>query len=314
MLQSIDPRGRLIRVSQYWTEALGYDREEVVGRKFTDFLTPASSRKARRRVLPQVFAGGLCKDVSFEFVKKNGQVIDVLFSASAERGRDGAITRSLAVLMDITQRRRTELELKRAQEKLSNYSKDLERQVRERTREITGFLQYTPAVVYMKDARGRYILVNSRHEELFGAPSEQVRGKTVHDIFPKEFADRFRANDLRVLHEKRPHHTEELIPLGDQIRHYLSVRFPILDEEGRVIRLCGISVDITDIKQAQEQLRRLSGGIMAAQEKSGPSSPGSCTTNWARCSPPCAWTRCGWPGGWPGGIRRRPSGPWPCAT
>ncbi len=57
--------------------------------------------------------------------------------------------------------------LKHAKEELSRYSQDLERQVRNRTREINSILKYTPAVVYIKDKEGRYILVNSRFEELF---------------------------------------------------------------------------------------------------------------------------------------------------
>ncbi|MFH2127317.1 MAG: sensor histidine kinase, partial [Pseudomonadota bacterium] len=69
------------------------------------------------------------------------------------------------------------------------------------------------------------------------------------------------------LTEKRPFQVEELFPQDGGLHTYLSVRFPILDEQGRVTRLCGISVDITDLKKAQDQLRRLSGSIIASQEK-----------------------------------------------
>jgi signal transduction histidine kinase len=60
---------------------------------------------------------------------------------------------------------------------------------------------------------------------------------------------------------------EEPIPLKDGVHTYLTVKFPIYDDEGAINGLCGISTDITDIKKAQEQLRRLSGSIMASQEK-----------------------------------------------
>ena len=267
MLQTIDPSGRLVGVSDYWTAALGYRAPEVIGRRLSDFLTEESRRRAEETILPGFFQTGVCKDQMLQFRKKSGEVIDVLFSAVAEWDSQGRISRCLAVLVDITERKRTEEKLKRAREKLSSYSKDLERQVRERTREITGFLQYTPAVVYMKDPEGRYILVNSRHEELFGVKNADIKGKTVYDVFPKEIADQFRRNDLKVLHEKRYRQTEEIMPHGDQMHTYLAVRFPILDENQQVSRLCGISIDITDIKKAQDQLRRLSGAIMASQEK-----------------------------------------------
>ena len=60
---------------------------------------------------------------------------------------------------------------------------------------------------------------------------------------------------------------EERIPQEDGDHTYLSVKFPIYEESGDIRGICGISTDITALKKAQEQLRRLSGSIMANQEK-----------------------------------------------
>ena len=168
---------------------------------------------------------------------------------------------------EIARRAAAEEGLRLAKEQLSRYSRDLERQVRQRTREITAFLEHTPAVAYMKDVQGRYVMVNSRWEELFGFRGREVYGKTAYDVFASEVADQFRANDQQVLHRKVPYQAEEKFPIGERVYSYLSVRFPIMNESGQVTRLCGISVDITDLKKAQDQLRRLSGSIMAGQEK-----------------------------------------------
>jgi PAS domain S-box-containing protein len=121
--------------------------------------------------------------------------------------------------------------------------------------------------VYIKDQDGRYTLVNSRYEELFGIRNEEIQGKSDHDIFPKEIADQFRENDMRVFADGHPCQVEEQVPQTDGMRVYLSVKFPLYDEGGSVIRVCGISTDITELKRAQDQLRRLSDGIMAGQEK-----------------------------------------------
>ena len=266
LLHSVDTTGRLVNVSDYWSDALGYSDEEVMGRKLTDFLTPESRRHAEAEVLPLFFRTGQAKDIAYQFVKKNGEVVDVLLSAIAERDDQGRIVKSLAVLVDVTTLKRTEEELRRAQEKLSEYSRDLERQVRQRTREITSFLKYTPAVVYMKDADGRYIMVNYRFEELFSLSTEQVWGNTVHELFSAEIAQQFARSDRMVLQAKRPVQVEERIPHEDGFNTYLSVRFPIINENGQVSRVCGIMVNITDLKKAQEQLRRLSGSIMEGQE------------------------------------------------
>lgn len=267
LLHSIDSAGRLISVSDYWTEALGYEAEEAIGRKLTEFLTPESRRNAEENTLPRFFDKGQAKDVSHRFVKKDGTVVEVLLSAIAEKDARGNIVRSLAVLSDVSALKRIEEELRLAQEKLSQYSKDLERQVRQRTRELSGLIEYTPAVVYMKDPEGRYVLVNSRWEEIFGMDKETAKGKTVYDVFNKAVAEQFRKNDIKVLTDKRPFQAEEQFPQDGGVHTYLSVRFPVLDERGEVTRLCGISVDITDLKKAQDQLRRLSGSIMASQEK-----------------------------------------------
>jgi PAS domain S-box-containing protein len=102
---------------------------------------------------------------------------------------------------------------------------------------------------------------------LFGIRNEGIRGKTDYDIFPKETADQFRASDLEVLSEKRSFQVEERVTQEDGTHTYLSVKFPLYDEHGAVRSLCGISTDITTIKKAQGQLRRLSSNIMASQEK-----------------------------------------------
>jgi PAS domain S-box-containing protein len=267
MLHSIDTNGCLVSVSDYWEEVLGYEREQVIGRKLTDFFTDASRRYAEETVFPNFFKTGFCKDIPYQFVKKNGETIDILLSAISDQDVKGKPIRSLAVSIDVTERKRAEEALKRAKEQLSVYSKDLERQVSKRTREITNILKYTPAVVYIKDHKGRYRFVNSRYEELFGVKNDDIQGKTDYDIFPQNIADQFRKNDLKVLKQKSPLQIEEPVPQADGMHTYLSVKFPIYDESGETSELCGISTDITAVKKAQEQLRRLSGSIMESQEK-----------------------------------------------
>ena len=267
MLHSIDRQGRLLSVSDFWVETTGYSREEALGRPLTDFLAPESRQYAASVSLPQFFEYGHVKDVPYRLIKKNGETIDILLSAIADRGPDGTIQRSLAVSIDVTERNRAEEALRIAKEELSRYSKELEQQVRKRTSEITAILQYTPAVVYMKDTQGRYLLVNSRFEKLFGVTSAEVRGKTDDELLPAEVARQFSANDEQVLTTGESLHVEEQIPLPEGRQTYLSVKFPIYEASGKIQGVCGIAADITALKRAQEQLRRLSGSIMANQEK-----------------------------------------------
>ena len=267
MLHSINRKGEIVSISNYWSEMLGYSEQEVIGRKLTDFFTEESKKYAEETVFPEFFKKGYCTDVPYRFTKKNGEVIDILLSAIGDRDEKGDIVRTLAVSIDVTERNRALEALRKAKEELANYSRDLERQVSIRTREITNILKYTPDVVYVKDREGRYILVNSRFEELFGVSNEEVRGKTDYQIVSKEVADEFRRNDLQVLQQGKSMQVEEQVQHNNEIHTYLSVKFPVYDEAGAVNGVCGISTDITAVKKAQDQLRRLSGRIMASQEK-----------------------------------------------
>jgi len=112
MMHSIDCKGQLISVNNYWLEKLGYDRREVIGRKPTEFLTDASRRYAEEVTLPQFFKTGFAQDVEYQMVKKTGEVIDVLLSATSQKDEAGKIIYTLAFIIDVTERKQGEKELK----------------------------------------------------------------------------------------------------------------------------------------------------------------------------------------------------------
>ena len=267
MLHSINTEGQLISVSDHWLNALGYRRDEVINKKLSDFLTKESAAVLEDIVLPDFLKTGFVSDIPYRFVKKNGETIDVLVSAIGERDDEGNIVRSLAVSIDVTDRKQAEEALHQAKEALQRYSRELEGQVKKRTDEITGILKYTPSVIYIKDSAQRYLLVNSRFEKLFGVSNETIRGKTDYDVFPKTVADQLRQNDLKTLNENKPIQLAEEIPHNNETSTYLSVKFPVYDAGGNVSGVCSISTDVTALKKAQDQLRRLSASIMESQEK-----------------------------------------------
>lgn len=137
MLHSIDPSGHLISVSNHWLVTLGYKREEVIGKKITDFFTEDSRRYAEESIIPDFFKKGFVKDIPYQFLKKDGTIIDILLSAISVRDNKGVLIHSLAVSVDITQRKHAEELLQKAKEELSRYSIGLEQQVLKRTEEIS---------------------------------------------------------------------------------------------------------------------------------------------------------------------------------
>ncbi|MGE4505792.1 MAG: PAS domain S-box protein [Desulfovibrionaceae bacterium] len=267
MLHSIDAESRILSVSDYWCEKMGYSREEVIGTDITRLHTAKSRRFAKEEAIPSFFRTGRMRDVPYQFATKDGRVMDVLLSATAEHDENGEILRSLAVSMDISERKKAEGELLRTKEQLARYSEDLERQVAERTSETVSILRHTPAMIYMRDAHGRLIMVNSRYEALFGVRNEEVLGRRAQEILPPGVAALFAEGEERATRQKRPVQVEEALDLPSGRQVFLAVKFPLMDEEGEIRRVCSIGIDITDLKRTQDKLRAVSGSVLAGQER-----------------------------------------------
>jgi PAS domain S-box-containing protein len=123
--------------------------------------------------------------------------------------------------------------------------------------QLMALIDHTSAVIYMRDADGRYLLVNREYERLFKLQREDIVGLTDHDLFPEPIADAFRANDLQAFARGVPVQVEEQAPSDDGLRTYVTVKFPLTDTRGEAYAVCGISTDITERKLAEEEVRRL---------------------------------------------------------
>jgi len=131
---------------------------------------------------------------------------------------------------------------------------DLERRLIEQARQETeerlrAILDNTPAVVFMKDLQGRYLLVNKRWAKLFHTTPEETVGKLDADIFPPDLARAFRENDAKVAEAGVPMQMEEVAPHEDGQHTYLSVKFPLRDAAGTIHAVGGIATDITEQKK-----------------------------------------------------------------
>jgi len=169
MLHSIDPSGRLISVSNHWLASMGYTREEVIGKKITQFYTKESRKYAEESAIPSFFKKGILRDIPYQLIKKDGTVIDILLSAIGVRDNEGNLIRSMAVSVDITQRKKAEGLLQKAKEELSRYSLELEQEVAQRTEEISmarDQLRRLSASVMNSQEIERAAIARELHDEL----------------------------------------------------------------------------------------------------------------------------------------------------
>lgn len=114
----------------------------------------------------------------------------------------------------------------------------------------------TPALIYIFDIHDRIVLLNNEIEKLLGVQSGEIVGKTRQEVLPEELAMQHRNNDLEVIQSRSPKTFIEESPEIDKTRYYLTTKFPLFDAENEVYAICGISVDITERKQSEEQLLR----------------------------------------------------------
>ena len=121
---------------------------------------------------------------------------------------------------------------------------------------LRAVFEHTPAIIYVKDKWGRFLMVNHRFEELFHVRPEDVAGKTGYDLWPAEIADRFHAADQQVIEARRALTITEEAPQDDGMHTYVSVKCPLWDGTGDPYAVMGISTDITELHAAQEQLHR----------------------------------------------------------
>ena len=119
MLHSFDSEGRVVSVSEYWLDIMGYESLEVIGCRFVEFLTDASRIYFEEVIFPNVLKTGCCRETGCELLKKSGEKMDVLISIEAERNDSGDIIRSLAVMVDITDRKRAQLEIEELNKSLA---------------------------------------------------------------------------------------------------------------------------------------------------------------------------------------------------
>lgn len=108
-----------------------------------------------------------------------------------------------------------------------------------------------------KDLEGRYLYINRHYAQLMQRSEAEFIGRKDHELFEPEVAKCFRRADRLVQQSGKSLVVEELTPVKEALRHYLSLKFPLRDEQQRVYGTGVVSVDINPLHELTEELRRL---------------------------------------------------------
>ncbi len=131
-----------------------------------------------------------------------------------------------------------------------------EKLLRDNKQLLQSVMDYSAALIFIKDLKGRYILVNRQFEEAYHVKKEQVLGKTDQDLFPESFWKRYTETDQRVISENKSFEAREDILQDGRPHPYYSVKFPLYKSTGEMYGIGGISTDIADLLMEQQLERQ----------------------------------------------------------
>ena len=119
---------------------------------------------------------------------------------------------------------------------------------------LLSILNYSPEMIYLRDLDGRYILTNQRYQDSSKLTQDLVKGKTVYDLFTKQAADLFHANDQKIIKTRIATQFEEKIAQDNgSVKTYLTSLFPVYDASGELSAVGGITTDITERQLIEDE-------------------------------------------------------------
>ncbi|MHB8522215.1 MAG: PAS domain S-box protein [Limisphaerales bacterium] len=244
---------KIIFVNAAFTRMRGYAVDEVLGKTPAGLLGPRADRALMDRARQSLARGEVFRAESIGY-RKDGTELEVEWVISPIRDAAGAITHFVANHRDITARKRAEEGLRA--------ERDL----------LTTLMDSVPDHIFFKDAEGRLLRTNRAHAEALGLRevSEAV-GKTDFDLFPREFAERFHAEEQAVLKTGQPiiNRLSQTPNANGELRWLSETKVAVRDAAGRAVGLVGISRDVTDQKRAQDELAVLQRQLIDASREAG---------------------------------------------
>jgi PAS domain S-box-containing protein len=236
----LTPEGILVEANQTALDAVGIQRAEVIGKPFWQtpwWMHSPVLQTQLQEAVERAHQGELVR-FEAEHILANGQTAFIDFSLKPFFDQAGNVVMLIPEGRDITELKQTEAALRESEQRLQ------------------AMLDNSTAVIFMKDNQGRYVIINRSYETLFHLDRDQVKGKTDQDIFPKEIADAFQANDREVLTTGVAIEKEEIAPQDDGLHTYLSLKFPLFDATGSVYAVCGIATDISERKRIENERKQ----------------------------------------------------------
>lgn len=237
----VDKNGVYTYVSPKVEDLLGHEISEILGKTPFDFMPVEEAEK-----IGKFFKEKVINKESFYRLEnvnrhKDGHLVVLETNGIPIFDEKGQLKGYRGIDRDIT-------EQKRAEEGL----------VKERNL-LRTVIDNLPDYIYIKDTSGRYIVSNIAHARFLGVttPTEVV-GKTALELFPREMAEQYAADDQKIIQTGKPlldREERSIDQTGNKVWN-LTTKVPLRDSSGKIVGLVGIARDITERKHAEEVLKR----------------------------------------------------------
>ncbi|MGH3144775.1 MAG: PAS domain S-box protein, partial [Rubrobacter sp.] len=250
-----DPEtGRLVRVNPKFCELTGYPAEELLGKTFLEITHPEDREEDSDRFRRMVRGEG---DYSVEkrYVRKDGRVAWVSVNATVVRDEGGRPVRTAATIQDITERKRTESDLRRLREAERARDEEALREAQERFRSA---FDNAPIGVAVVGLDGRFLQVNRSLCEILGYSQVHLLATTFQEITHPDDRETSMEQVRRALRDEVGSYSLEkryVAAGGRQIWVSLSVSL-VRDAAGDPLYFVDQIQDITERKQAEKELAR----------------------------------------------------------
>lgn len=238
-MRLIDKDFNILKVNHAFLRISGYSASEVEGKKCYD-LFPSDKCHTENCSLTRIMQGEERVEFRSENKNLNGITVPLIQTAVPLRGNDGQIYGIIEDLKDLTELIKTEKALQQSERDFSMFMDDL------------------PLGVFIKDKNSRAIYLNKYMDGVFGKAN--CLGKKPGDIFPSAIARRVINEDNRVINGEAIVVEEALQDKHGGERIYMTHKF-LLRDANREDRIGGISIDITQKREAEKQINLLSRAV-----------------------------------------------------
>jgi PAS domain S-box-containing protein len=144
--------------------------------------------------------------------------------------------------------------------------KETESALRESENKYRVLIKTLPQKIFHKDRNSVYVSCNESYARDLKIRAGEIFGKTDYDFYPKEFAEKYRADDKRIMESGKIEDIEEKYIRDGEESIVYTVKTPVRDERGNIVGILGIFWDITERKKADEALRESENRLQSVLE------------------------------------------------